>query len=96
MDLTYRLNDKLEWYPMHFVRLFIIVKAVDRRVAPYCISLLLGYYFRIKNDGFVDASNTKVFRKFPVNLASVSFIDSCVLYGGVVEISFRLKAGEYI
>ncbi len=81
---------------MHLIRLFVIVKAVDCRVALHCILLLLGYYFRVKNDGFVNASNTEVFGKFLVNFASVSFVNSCVLYGGVVEIGFLLKARKYI
>lgn len=81
---------------MYLIRLFVIVKAVDRRFALYCISLLLGYYLRVKNDGFVDASNTEVFGKFLVNFARVSFVNPCVLYGGLVKIGFLLKARENI
>ena len=76
---------------MHLVRLFVKVKAVDRPVSFYCISLLLGYYFRVKDDEFVDTSNAEACRQFFIYLATVGFVDSHVLHGGVVEIGFLLQ-----
>ena len=81
---------------MHLVRLLVKVKAVDRPVVIHRIPLFLWHDFSVENNEFVDASDVVVFGEFFVYLATMSFINSYVLYRGVVEVGSLLQAREYI
>lgn len=81
---------------MRPVDLAVEVESIYRPFAVLHVGLFFGHSFSVERHEFVNASDLRVSLEFPVDLATMGFIDACLADRLVIQICLLLKAGYEI